>query len=292
MKKAFSLVELLVVIGIIGVLAGVLLATFGGSSESARSAQCMANMRNLAAACQTYGVEVSDHHYPLALPSEGKSVTISNGRPERRYYENKGWVSWYSKGNYPSGGAKSSQGNPTIGFRTSDDEQSKYALTNSCIWKLVSRNRSTFVCPAHGKACGKEPPTFSYLMNEYFSKWIGFGKLDRADRVLLFSEIPFKPWHSWSPNGTGTGTDDDGALQYPNGPSGKTETLGANHVNGRNLFAHVAFADGHTEKLHIPYTGSIKNPQIDESQLKDLTEWLCTGTDVSFNGRSYQKLDN
>ena len=299
MKKAFSLVELLVVIGIIGVLAGVLLSTFGGGSESARSAQCMANMRNIAAACQTYGVKSDYHRYPLAYPHEGKSVTIKSGRPEREYYEDKGWISWNSQGNYPKGRAKSSQSNPTIGFKTSDDKQSTYALTNSCIWELVSRNRSTFTCPAHVKACGKESPTWSYLMNEKFSSWIQFGRPIEfgsrkvgADRVLLLSEIPFKPWHSWLPSGTGTGTDDDAVLQYPNGDSGKSETLGANHVNGRNLFAHVAFADGHTEKLHIPYTGSIKNPQVDESQLKELTEWLCTGTDVSFNGKSYQKLDN
>ena len=299
----FTLVELIVVIGIIGILAGVLLSTFGGSTESARSAQCMSNMRNIAAACQTYGVESKDNIYPLAIPAETKSVSISNGRPERRYYEHQGWISWYSKGNYPSGGAKSSQSNPTIGFRTSDDEKSKYALTNSCIWTLVGRNGSTFVCPSHAKAF-KEPPIFSYLMNEHFAKWIQMGRQlsikigeDKynncgADRVLLLSEIPFKPWHSWLPDGTGTSADDDAALQYPNGPSKKSETIGANHVSGRDLFAHVAFADGHTEKLRIPYTGNIKNPTIDESQLKDLTEWLCTGFDVSFSKGKYQKLDN
>ena len=139
-------------------------------------------------------------------------------------------------------------------------------------------------------------------MNKKFS-WQKFGELERADRVLLFSEIPFKPWHSWLPDGTGTSTDDDAVLQYSstdssiggegaNSSDSGHEIIGANHVNGRNLFAHVAFADGHTEKLRIPYTGSIKNPQVDESQIKDLTEWLCTGTDVSFNGKQYQKMDN
>ena len=306
MKKAFSLVELLVVIGIIAVLAGVLLATFGGGSESARAAQCLANMKNLANACQTYGVESDDHIYPRSFPDEGKVMKVQNGRPKITYRENKGWISWFSKGNYPNGSAQSSQSNPIIGFRSSDEEKSTYALTNGCLWKLVSRNRATYVCPSHGKQYGKETkPTWSYLMNEKF-KWQEFGKLERADRVLLLSEIPFKSWHSWLPDGTGTSTDDDAVLQYPstdgsggtdspgaNNSSGSGhETLGANHVNGRNLFAHVAFADGHTEKLRIPYTGNIKNPQIDESQLKNLTGWLCTGTDVSFNGKQYQKMDN
>ena len=64
MKKAFSLVELIVVIGIIAILSGVLLATFGGGTASARAARCLSNMKNLASACQTYGMKTG--HYPIA----------------------------------------------------------------------------------------------------------------------------------------------------------------------------------------------------------------------------------
>ena len=41
MKKAFTIIELLVVIGIIGVLAGVLMTSFSGGTESARAAKCL-----------------------------------------------------------------------------------------------------------------------------------------------------------------------------------------------------------------------------------------------------------
>ena len=59
MKKGFSLVELLVVIGIIGILAGVLMGVFSGGSDSARAARCLSNMKNLANACQTYGMKTA-----------------------------------------------------------------------------------------------------------------------------------------------------------------------------------------------------------------------------------------
>lgn len=299
MKKAFTLVELIVVIGIIGILAGVLLSTFGGSSESARAAQCLANLKNLANACQTYGLQSSDNEYPNALSVEWKTVGYTHGSFTTTYKDHPGWVSWFSKGHYPGGSSKSSQNNPTIGFLASDKDQAAHALTNSCIWTYVAHNRSTFVCPSHVKQVRREgTPSWSYLMNRKFAS-TKFGKLDRADKVLLFSEIPFMPWHTWLPSGTGTGTDDDAALQYTDVDSSsssdsgesKGETIGANHANGKNLFAHVAFADGHVEKLVIPHTGSTKNPQIDESQLKNLTSWLCTGTDVSFDGKKYEKLD-
>ena len=76
-------------------------------------------------------------------------------------------------------------------------------------------------------------------------------------------------------------------LQYK-----KDELIGANHISGRNLFAHVAFADGHVEKLRIPYSGNIKNPQINEGEVRELTKWLCEGIDYAFDGRKYTKLDN
>lgn len=68
------------------------------------------------------------------------------------------------------------------------------------------------------------------------------------------------------------------------------ETIGANHVQGKNLFAHVAFADGHVEKLRIPFSGTIKHPQVDEGQLLSLTSWLCAGKDISFDGKQYRRM--
>ncbi|MGN0832098.1 MAG: type II secretion system protein [Kiritimatiellia bacterium] len=314
MKKAFTLVELIIVVGIICVLAGILLASFSGGTDSAKAALCLANMKNLANACQTYGM--ATYRYPNAGSEEYLTIDESQGRRNVResYSEIKGWISWDSEGHYPS---SSHQSNPTIGLYETDRKKADYALTNGCLWKYVSQNRSTYVCPLHQQTMRRQglTPNWSYLMNAYFGwdtsegaravsrgSYTDYGTLQRADRRLLFAEVPFMGYSSWQPEGSAGSKDTDGVLQFAttglssgdkgaNGSDGE-ETIGANHMVGKKLYAHVAFADGHVEKLRIPYTGSPKNPKADENELKQLTAWLCAGYDVSLSGNQYQKLEN
>ena len=315
-SPAFTLVELLVVIAIIGILAGVLLSTFSGGSESARAARCLSNMKNLANACQVYGMK--DHRYPLAGSREYVKADQTDGkrRTKMSYTERPGWISWNSRNGYPNGVSSAHRANASVSLYSTDDEESIFALTNGCLWKYVAGHRETYVCPSHAKKMGVRgtKPVWSYLMNGYFgwdeykgsrayaistsSQGQWFNGFVRADRRLLFAEVPFMGYSAWQPEGTSGTEETDAVLQYatsdltgsdvPRSPG--NETLGANHVQGKNLFAHVAFADGHVEKLRIPFSGTIKNPQVDEGQLKSLTSWLCAGKDVSFDGKQYRKL--
>lgn len=298
--SGFTLIELLVVIGIIGVLAGVLLASFGGSTESAASARCLSNLKNLATACQTYGMNTG--HYPPAASIESLTMSVARGRKNvsRVYHETPGWISWYSNGGYPS---ESTRENPEVPMCTKDILQGTYALTNGALWKYVSGSRETYVCPAHAKKSAN-PPYWSYLMNAYFG-WnpkgkntirIEYGNLARADRILLFSEVPFTGPGDWFPNGSGSGEDSDAILQFKpdknvkggaglgaNKSGGEgSECIGFNHRVGKRFAAHVVFADGHTEKLLAP---------VDGGGIVDLTTWLCQGVDVSFDGEKYDLMD-
>ncbi len=317
--RGFSLVELIVVVGIIAILSGVLLATFGGGTASARAARCLSNMKNLASACQTYAM--SSRYYPLAgnlVYMQMKAESGSGNRYTREYKETPGWISADSQGTFPSTSYSAPE---PISMYSNDREKSIYALTNGVLWKMVSGSRETYVCPEHaaksgGRAASKKGESsttasqvnWSYLMNAAFG-WdkaqrarssadagrTEYGKLARADKMLLFSEVPFMGFNSWQPEGTGGTTDTDAILQYSESGldskgsysgGGSAEEIGVNHKSGRFYFAHVAFADGHVEKLRVPMNG--KAP--DTSGFAELTSWLCAGYDVSFDGSKYERV--
>ena len=300
MKKAFTLVELLVVIGIIAMLAGVLLGTFAGGTESARAARCLTNMKNLATACQTVGM--STGHYPTAGSFEKVGIDESRGiaNAQELYWEHEGWLSWNSNGAYRS---RPNSHVASSGWFTSayvkDDKVREYCYTNGAIWKAVSANRQAYICPCHVKLMRKQNPAWSYVMNAFFwwddshgseakgqtSHGVEYGLLDRADHRLLFAELPFLDKYVTVNDSSSPGDENDCVLQYKDCEGCRTpESIGFNHVSGKDLYAHVCYADGHVERLLWPRSG------LDEGKLRDLTKWLCEAVDVSFDGKRYEKM--
>jgi prepilin-type N-terminal cleavage/methylation domain-containing protein len=79
--SAFTLIELLVVIGIIAVLAALLLPMLGRARESARTIECMNNMRQLQLAWQLY----ADDH-------QGRLVPNGAGPTSGKVPDNPSWV--------------------------------------------------------------------------------------------------------------------------------------------------------------------------------------------------------
>jgi len=296
MKKGFTLVEMLVVIGILGILMAVLIGSFSGGTDSARAVRCLTNMKNLASACQNYGMATG--RYPMAGSVETMNVSRNGSRTEKKYYESAGWISWYSNGAY-DGEPTSSKGSTSFFLSTykQDDDAREYCLKNGALWKYLTGNRELYVCPDHKIKFGSAPPAWSYVMNSKF-RWAGkdakpkggssysglnYGNLKRADRILLFAEMPFVS------NGTvedikvsdAPGMDCDCVLQYED----NDECIGFNHSSGKKaISAHVVFADGHTEKIAWPRGG------MTTEKKRELTKWLCEGTDFSFDGKEYKEL--
>lgn len=308
MKKAFTLIELIVVVGIIAILIGTLLATLAGGTESARTAKCLTNMKNLATACNSCAM--SEGSYPLAGSVEVRTRDMqkSSGSSMRlAFAERKGWLSWDSRNAYPSGVASShaASGGWFTSAYSKDDDVRLHALTNGAIWRYVSENSDVFVCPLHRKRMRQLNPVWSYVMNQKFGydesqgakpkdmdTSIAYGQLRRSDRMLMFAELQFVQNDVAHVNtDAGPGLKNDCTLQY----SKNNEIIGFNHPNGkRGLFAHIAFADGHVEKINIPAApkGDGWAVKLGQNDLKDLTKWLCEGKDVTFDGKRYEVMEN
>jgi prepilin-type N-terminal cleavage/methylation domain-containing protein/prepilin-type processing-associated H-X9-DG protein len=82
-RSAFTLVELLVVIGIIGVLVGILLPSLARARESAKRIQCISNMRQLGIAFVMY-VQDNKGWFPRPAERAGghpDDWIYSEGRP-------------------------------------------------------------------------------------------------------------------------------------------------------------------------------------------------------------------
>lgn len=299
-KKGMTLLEMLVVIGIIGILAAVLLSQFGGATESAKAAQCMNNMRSLSVAVINTATAQADGVYPSAHSLKHKHIV--NGKIN--WYVYKGWISWTKSGD--SSGRTRVEGSDIYLGDTSDDNI-WFAITNGAIWTATGKSRVAYNCPIHENLYKKKnngrAPGWSYVMNDKFGtvhedhNWgirMDSVQVNRAstskpkwvkvvsDKLLMFAEIQALTLENNTvgapePDFSGTGDAGDCVLKSGNG-----EVIGFNHkVSGGRYAGHVAFADGHVEKLLLPKRGS----------LSDLTKYLCEGYDVTFDGAGYTRVE-
>ena len=298
MKRAFTLVELMVVISIIGILIAILVTNYGGTTESARAAHCLANMKNLANGVQSYLGGAGC--YPLAGSCEAMSIDLNNGSARKGYSEWRGWVSWDSRGAYA--GSPQSHVASASWFTSAYNQETEvrmYALTNGALWTAVSGSADCYTCPSHvNKMRAGQRPCWSYVMSAYFGwdhsqggravtindprKWRE--SVTRTDKRLLFAELQWSNLTGSEPNVSASpGLANDCVLQYRNAPNyhGNAESIGFNHTAGRDVMAHVVFADGHAEKL-------VWRP---DANLQELTEWLCDARDVAYDTGSKKYVE-
>ena len=317
--SGFTLVELLVVIGIIAVLASSLLLATTGTTESARAAKCLSNIHSLATAANAAAMEGT--WYPLAGSREVIGIDVANHTTV--YNEQIGWISWLSNQGDPYGthtpGKGLPSGHQTVAicpfYGTGVDDDVTYAITNGVIWRYVGGSRDSYVCPSHVKyrkdhldEYGDKTPYWSYVMNSRFGydyskgssatatedhgRAFSYGHVEKADRLLMLAELPtVDPSDGVTPHQDGDEWECDCTLQakatvdgkeYGAEWNGKGESIGFNHKIGkRGRCGHVAFADGHVEKITWG-VGGLKP--------EELTALLCNGVDVAFDKGQWKKV--
>lgn len=300
MKKAFTLVEILVVVGILGLLMATLVYYVGGNTESAHAAKCKTNLKNLATGVVSASVTIGDDvYFPLAGSCETMSVALNRGGGNTKVFgEIAGWLSWNSDGKYrmePTSHA-SSAGWFTSAYEQ-DPEVREYCITNGAVYKFV-RNHDAYLCPSHVKKMpSNKRPAWSYVMNGYF----GYDTSEGSDYIygdsypgrkasnvyahstLLFAELQWEDFIGIKPNySESAGFENDCTLQYRQNDG--AEIIGFNHKSGNDVVAHVVYADCHVGTIKYPRGG------MSENDLEELTKLLCTGKDYEIRNGTVREL--
>ena len=157
-SSAFTLVELLVVIGIIAVLIGVLLPTLAAARRAAETAQCLSNLRQIGQGFATY----SSEHLGWVIPGFIRQQPNTGGRGEenwatilvvKKYIRSAdqmdfvkpepgeatpGDTAWFSEGSAGNTVFRCPSGTNKVNDNTNVIPQSKTDDANSWFWRRQS----------------------------------------------------------------------------------------------------------------------------------------------------------
>ncbi len=221
MRKAFTLIEMLVVITIILVLLGLVAPRLLGALRSSREATCRMNLKNLQSAAHTHAVD-----HAGSMPRAG-SFELQN---HNGWHEFRGWISWLpDKGTAFPRRPSVNPEKPNMRDAGHFGRDALRGITNGTLFAYMQGEVSAYACPVavHDKVFRKKVGAterkdrvyLTYAMNEFFYQetrknwhrrkisWIGTKEttqvtdgnvtknvIPNASRLVLFAEHSGVPW--------------------------------------------------------------------------------------------------
>ena len=200
-SRAFTLVELLVVIGIIAVLIGILLPVISGAQARARTTACMSNLRQIGVGLRAYANDNRDH-YP-------DKVGVGNWSYRRK----PGYTEPTDASSYPEwmGLAAALHG---IRYNDYDLNMSKVQVKESLDQVLARNGRwlsgasNVWMCPAFPAVFEQYGNTYAYNINATQATWTSIHRSRYGARNILVvwdnsNFKPYPPGQMASPSQTG-----------------------------------------------------------------------------------------
>ena len=237
-RRAFTLVELLVVIGIIALLISILMPALSRARDQALRVKCMSNVRNIMQGIVMY---TSANKACLPPPNWGGNPPGTPGW----LYDNPGWASWTMEADGPAWSY----------------------LENGAIYRLI-KEREVFKCPIHldRVSSGATEKFTSYLMNGATSDFT----TDRLHRTTKFTAMDIIIWESGESDVANRVL---GIPPFNDGSSQAREWISERHGGGgRNIStgqvkgnggASVGCIDGHVEWMsYKDYEFEVQKPVI------------------------------
>jgi len=223
LRRGFTLVELLVVIGIIALLISILLPSLAKAREQGIRTKCLANLKSLGTAFQMY---INDNKTSVPAVNWGDSPT-SNGKVVA------GWLYRANAGLFPFS-------TPLTAAQVED----------GAFWPYL-KVHEVYRCPGHSPdvVLGKTDSQTSYLMNGAMN---GYGYTPPGGsypgvcyKINQFKSDSVCMWEADERSTSGNAFNDGSS--YPNESFDPAAPTASGFATRHGKYATLCFVDGHSE---------------------------------------------